>query len=257
MTAANSTTLARRDLVLLLGALGGLVVLCWLYLIEASRGMADINAAMGMKPWSKVDFLLMFAMWTVMMVGMMVPTAIRSVLIFVQIGARAAERDRSFVSGYWFTLGYVLIWTFFSAAATVLQWFLDQAALLSPMMVSSSAFLGAFLLISAGAWQFSPVKDVCLRHCQSPVMYLATHFRPGISGAVSLGIQHGSYCLGCCWLLMSLLFVGGVMNLVWIAAITAFVLIEKLLPATLRISRLSGWVMIVAGVGYLAWGFVT
>jgi len=88
-------------------------------------------------------------------------------------------------------------------------------------------------------------------------MYLATHFRPGISGAVSLGIQHGSYCLGCCWLLMSLLFVGGVMNLVWIAAITAFVLIEKLLPATLRASRLSGWVMIVAGVGYLAWGLVT
>lgn len=124
MTAANSTTLARRDLVLLLGALGGLVVLCWLYLIEASRGMTDMNAAMGMKPWSKVDFLLMFAMWSIMMVGMMVPTAIRSVLIFVQIGARAAERGRSFVSGYWFTLGYVLIWTSFSAAATVLQWFL-------------------------------------------------------------------------------------------------------------------------------------
>jgi len=256
VTAANRTTLERRDLLLLLGALGGLVALCWLYLIEASRGMAGMNAAMGMKPWSKVDFLLMFAMWVVMMVGMMVPTAIRSVLIFVQIGVRAAERDRSFVSGYWFTSGYVLIWTLFSAAATVLQWFLDQAALLSPMMVSSSAFLGAILLIGAGAWQFSPVKDVCLRHCQSPVMYFATHFRPGISGAVSLGIQHGWYCLGCCWLLMSLLFVGGVMNLVWIAAITAFVLIEKLLPATLRASRLSGWVMIVAGVGYLAWGFL-
>ena len=257
MTAVNSIFLARRDLVLLLGALGGLVALCWLYLIETSRGMDDMSASMGMMPWSKVDFLLMFAMWVVMMIAMMVPTAIRSVLIFVRIGARAAERDRSFASGYWFTAGYILIWTFFSAAATLLQWLLGQAALLSPMMVSSSAFLGAFLLISAGAWQFSPVKDVCLRHCQSPVMYLATHFRPGISGAVSLGIGHGLYCLGCCWLLMSLLFVGGVMNLVWIAAIMAFVLIEKLLPAMLRVSRLSGWVMIVAGVGYLAWGFVT
>ena len=256
MTGAHSTRLARRDQVLLLGALGGLVVLCWLYLIEMSRGMDDMSAAMGVTPWSKADFLLMFAMWVVMMVGMMVPTAIRSVLIFVRIGARAAERDRSFASGYWFTAGYVLIWTFFSGAATLLQWLLDQAALLSPMMVSNSAFLGAFLLISAGVWQFSPVKDVCLRHCQSPVMYLATHFRPGISGAVSLGIRHGLYCLGCCWLLMSLLFVGGVMNLVWIAAITAFVLIEKLLPTGLRSSRLSGWAMIVTGVGYLAWGLV-
>lgn len=256
MTGVNSTSLARQDQVLLLGALGGLVVLCWLYLIETSRGMADMNAAMGITPWSIIDFLLMFAMWVIMMVGMMVPTAIRSVLIFARIGARAAERDRSFVSGYWFTAGYLLIWTFFSAAATLSQWVLDQAALLSPMMVSSSAFLGAFLLISAGVWQFSPVKDVCLRHCQSPAMYLATHFRPGISGAVSLGIRHGLYCLGCCWLLMSLLFVGGVMNLVWIAAITAFVLIEKLLPATLMVSRLSGWVMIVAGVTYLAWELV-
>ena len=147
--------------------------------------MADMNAAMGMKPWSKVDFLLMFAMWAVMMVGMMVPTAIRSVLIFVR--SRCAGGRTGSVVRIWLLVhlaGYVLIWTFFSAAATVLQWILDQAALLSPMMVSSSAFLGAFLLISAGAWQFSPVKDACLRHCQSPVMYLATHYRPGVSGAL-------------------------------------------------------------------------
>ena len=253
MTAANSTSLAQRDLILLLGALGMLVALCWWYLIDMSRGM---SGAMGMSPWRNIDFLLMFAMWAVMMVGMMVPTAVRSVLIFVQIGTRAADRGRTWVSGYWFTAGYVLIWTFFGAAATFLQWALDRAALLSPMIVSTSSFLGAFLLLSAGVWQFSPVKNACLTHCRSPAMYLATHFRPGISGALNLGIRHGMYCLGCCWLLMGLLFVGGVMNLLWIAAITAFVLVEKLLPATLRASNLSGWAMIVVGVGYLIWGLV-
>jgi len=250
VTAANSTTLARRDLVLLLGALGGLVVLCWSYLIEASRGMADMvdmNAAMGVKPWSKVDFLLMFAMWAVMMVGMMVPTAVRSVLIFARIGAQAAARGRPFASGYWFTAGYIIIWTVFSAAATLLQWVLDQAALLSPTMVSSSSYLGALLLVSAGAWQFSPVKDTCLRHCQSPATYLATHFRPGFSGAVHLGIRHGMYCLGCCWFLMVILFVGGVMNLLWIAVLTLFVLLEKILPSGQLFSRM-------AGLGMIAWG---
>ncbi len=256
MTAANSTSLPQRDLILLLGALGGLVALCWWYLIDTSHGMAGMSRGMGIRPWSSIDFLLMFAMWAVMMVGMMVPTAIRSVLIFVQIGTRAAARGRAWVSGYWFTAGYVLIWTFFGAVATLLQWAFDQAALLSPMMVSTSSSLGAFLLISAGVWQFSPVKNACLRQCRSPAMYLATHFRPGISGAVNLGIRHGMYCLGCCWLLMGLLFVGGVMNLLWIAAITVFVLVEKLLPATLRASSLSGWVMLLVGVGYLAWGLV-
>jgi predicted metal-binding membrane protein len=259
MTGAIAASLARRDLILLLGALGGLVVLCWWYLIGMARGMdgmSGMNGAMGIRTWTSVDFLMMFGMWAVMMVGMMVPTAVRSVMIFAQIGARTAARGRPFVSGYWFTAGYVVIWTVFSAAATFLQWALDQAALLSPTMVSSSSYLGALLLVSAGAWQFSPVKDTCLRHCQSPATYLATHFRPGFSGAVHLGIRHGMYCLGCCWLLMGLLFVGGVMNLLWIAAITAFVLLEKLLPARVRASRMSGWGMIVAGAGYLTWGFV-
>ena len=254
MTAENSTSLPKRDLIPLLGSLGALVVLCWLYLIDMSRGMVGMSGAMDIRPWSNIDFLLMFGMWVVMMVGMMVPTAVRTVLIFARIGASAATRGRTFVSAYWFMAGYVLIWTLFSAVATILQWVLDQAALLSPMMVSTSSVLGALMLISAGIWQFSPVKDTCLRHCRSPAMYLATHFRPGISGALILGVRHGVYCLGCCWLLMGLLFVGGVMNLIWIAAITAFVLIEKLLPDALRASRLTGWVMIVAGVGYLASG---
>ena len=256
MTAVTSSSITRRDLILLLGALGGLAALCWLYLIEMAQSMVSMSSAMGIRHWTSADFLMMFGMWAVMMIGMMVPTAVRSVMIFVQIGARAAARGRAFVSGYWFIAGYIMIWTVFSVAATLLQWALEQAALLSPMLVSSSSYLGALLLVSAGAWQFSPIKDTCLRHCHSPAIYLATHFRPGLSGAVHLGIRHGIYCLGCCWVLMGLLFVGGVMNLLWIAAITAFVLVEKLLPLTLKASRIGGWAMLATGAGYLIQGFV-
>jgi predicted metal-binding membrane protein len=124
--------------------------------------------------------------------------------------------------------------------------------LLSPMMVSVSAALGAALLITAGIYQLSPWKDACLKHCQSPAMYLASHFKPGIGGAIGLGSRHGSYCLGCCWALMALLFLGGVMNLLWIAAITSFVLAEKLLPPKLRIARVSGILMIVGGMVFLS-----
>ena len=179
MIAANSASLAQRDLLLLLGALGGLVALCWWYLIDTSHGMAGMSGGMGIRHWSSIDFLLMFAMWAVMMVGMMVPTAIRSVLIFVQIGTRASARGRAWVSGYWFTAGYVLIWTLFGAAATLLQWALDQAALLSPMMVSISPILGGALLLAAGIFQLSPIKYACLANCRTPIGFLMTEWREG------------------------------------------------------------------------------
>ena len=259
MTTTNTMPMARRDMLLLVGALAGLVALCWWYLASMAQSMGEMSGNSSMAsigPWTGAHFVMMLGMWVVMMVGMMAPTAVRSVLIFVQVGTRAASRGRPFVSGYWFTAGYLLIWIMFSVVATALQWALDRAALLSPMMVTSSSYLGALLLMSAGLWQFSPVKDTCLRHCQSPATYLATHFRPGPLGAVNLGFRHGMYCLGCCWLLMGLLFVGGVMNLLWIAAITAFVLLEKTVPARLMPARLSGWGMLAASVGYLAWSVV-
>jgi predicted metal-binding membrane protein len=246
-------SLARRDVFALVSALLLLVAVCWWYLANMSRDMANSSSAMGVKPWAISDFSMMFVMWTIMMIAMMVPTAMRSVLIFTGISAQQERRGRPFVSGYWFAAGYIIVWTAFSVGATVLQWGLDQAALLSPRMALYSPFIGALIFMMAGVWQMSPLKDTCLRHCRSPLVFLAQNFRPGKFGAVRLGLRHGLYCLGCCWLLMGLLFIGGVMNIVWIIAITIFMLVEKLLPPTLTTSRISGMVMLLAGGGYLAW----
>ena len=139
------------------------------------------------------------------------------------------------------------MWLIFSLFATIAQWWLDQAALLSPMMVSNSVGLGAVLLIAAGIYQWLPIKDKCLHHCRSPVHFITTHWRPGSIGAFKMGLSHGAFCLGCCWILMSLLFVGGVMNIFWIAVITLFVLLEKVLPFGDVGGRVMGMLMITAG----------
>lgn len=248
MSAAPSSTLARRDRVALLVALCGLAALCWLLLIDMA---GDMTGSMGVNPWSGSYFAMMLYMWIVMMIGMMAPTAVRSILIFTQISAKSVARGRPYIAGYWFAFGYVLVWAGYSAAATLLQWFLDHLTLLSPAMVASSPVLGALLLIGAGVWQFSSLKNTCLKHCRSPLLYLSANFRPGVGGAIHLGVRHGMYCLGCCWVLMGLLFVGGVMNLIWIALIAGFVLVEKLLPEGDRWRRMGGGAMILTGIGYL------
>jgi predicted metal-binding membrane protein len=154
-----------------------------------------------------------------------------------------------------FVVGYLAVWTLFSLAATGAQWALDRAALLSPMLVASSPWLGALLLAAAGLYQLTPAKDVCLRHCRAPAHFIAAHWRPGVAGALRMGAIHGAFCLGCCWALMGLLFFGGVMNLLWIAAITLFVLGEKLLPAGPRTARWTGAAMIL-GAGLVAAGWL-
>ncbi|MEP1208857.1 MAG: DUF2182 domain-containing protein [Rhizobiaceae bacterium] len=243
-----------RDRLALFISIGGLVAVSWLYLIAMSNDMGSKmqGMALGLKSWSLLDFTNQFLMWAVMMVAMMVPTAFRSILILSQIAAMQKRRGgHPYVSGLWFTAGYALAWTGFSIIATSLQWGLDQAALLSAHLVLVSPALGAGVVIVAGFWQLTPMKDTCLRHCQSPVLYLAARFKPGYWGAISLGLNHGLYCLGCCWVLMGLLFVGGVMNLAWILIITLFVLVEKLLPATGQFAKISGIGMILTGLGYL------
>ncbi len=147
---------------------------------------------------------------------------------------------------------YVAMWTLFSVGATLAQWALDRAALLSPMTMTTSPKLGAAFLVAAGVYQLTPYKDVCLKHCRAPAHFIAEHWRPGALGAFRMGLAHGAYCLGCCWLLMGLLFFGGVMNLLWIAAITLFVLLEKVLPLGRAGGRLAGGAMILAGAAALA-----
>ena len=238
-----------RDRLAILAALGGVTTLAWAYL--AGLG-SDIGSMMELRPWSGRDFALMFLMWSVMMVGMMVPTAAPMVLIYAAVARRAAP-DRSFLAPTAvFVSGYVAMWTLFSFAATAAQWQLEGAALVSPMMVSTSPLLGAGLLVAAGIYQWTPIKDTCLRHCRAPAHFIAEHWRAGPWGALRMGVRHGAFCLGCCWVLMGLLFVGGVMNLLWVAAITAFVLLEKLLPVGARSGRLAGVALVALG-GFMLW----
>lgn len=241
------------DLWLLWGALVFIVILAWAYLLLLAREMSahDMSGDMcGMLDWVFKDYLMMFVMWAVMMVGMMVPTCIRSVTIYSRIANQAQGSCNAVAATYWFVLGYVIVWTGFSVVATLLQAMFNKLGMLSPMMVNSSSYLGAGLLIAAGLYQLTPWKDTCLVHCQSPAMYLAGRFGPRVLDGVGLGIRHGAYCLGCCWLLMALLFVGGVMNLLWIAAITAFVFMEKLLQTSIKVTRVSAVLMIVSGAVY-------
>ncbi len=227
----------------------GLVLIsaaAWAYLIHLRLGM---DMGMGSPPaWTAVEFALLFAMWAVMMVAMMVPTAAPTVLAFAAINRRRRAGDHPYVPTVFFLLGYVAAWTGFSALATGAQWGLHAAALLSPMGVGTSPILGGALLAAAGLFQWTRLKDACLAHCRSPAVFLMTHWREGPQGAFAMGLRHGLYCVGCCWLLMALLFVAGVMNLLWIAALMAFVLFEKLLPRGDHFGRVAGGVLVAAGV---------
>ena len=241
-------TLKAWDRLLLIGSFGALVALAWGYLFRMGRdgSMMTMSA-----DWNARYIVMMFIMWAVMMVGMMVPTAVRALMIYARIASQARERARPVASVWWFASGYIIAWTGFSVAATALQRGLDSLGVLSPMMTLSHGHLAAALLIFAGVYQLTPWKDVCLRHCQTPAAYLAGRFGPGMRHGVGAGLAHGMYCLGCCWVLMLLLFVGGVMNLIWIAVITGFVLLEKLLPPRAYLSKLGGIGLIGTGVWML------
>ena len=207
-------------------------------------------AGMGMtldRAWTASDVFFTFAMWAVMMVGMMAGTA--APVLFLFSGARRGRGD----TGVWpavslFGLGYILVWVGFSAGAALVQWALHQAAMLSPAMAASSPRLGGAILLMAGAYQWTPFKSACLTECRSPLGFLMTHWHDGNLGALRMGVGHGWYCLGCCWAVMCVLFVVGVMNLVWVAALSVFVLVEKVGPAGGVVARVAGAMMILAGV---------
>ena len=172
----------------------------------------------------------MFTMWWVMMAAMMLPSAAPILLLFARINRKEKSAGRPFIPTGIFAAGYLVAWGAFSALATGLQWALERLGLLSPMMVTTSYWLGGAILLTAGVWQLTPIKGICLRHCRSPMGFLVQSWRPGRSGAFRMGLEHGSFCLGCCWFLMGLLFFGGIMNLFWIIGLAAFVLLEKTVP---------------------------
>lgn len=269
MDAARRSALARfgTDRLLILFCLALLTLLAWAYLwLLADRmdrgdmslmGMSSMPAGSAMltgkgmpmdavmpMAWTAETFWLMALMWWVMMVGMMIPSALPTILLHARVQRHhrpnAAEASRL---GLLFAAGYIVTWAIFSLGATTAQWALTEAELLAPMSMSVGATAGAVLFLLAGMYQVSPLKNACLRHCRSPAEFLSTHYRPGGIGAFSTGAHHGLYCVGCCWLLMLLLFAGGVMNLLWVFALAVFVLVEKLLPYGAYVARSSGILM--------------
>ena len=253
--------LSLRDRVMVLGGLAGVAGLAWAYLLFDTgrmQGMAmgDPMVMMAMRPWAGADLLLTFLMWTVMMAAMMLPSVAAAVLLYAAVLRRVAPKQPHARSVAVFVVGYLLVWTVFGFAATGLQWGLDHLALLSPMIVVSSPIVGGTLLIAAGLYQLTPIKQACLKHCRAPLTYLAQHWAYGIGGALRMGSLHGLYCLGCCWAIMLLLFVGGVMNVLWVAVIAIFVLLEKLAPLGGRAGLwLTSSAAVLSGVAMMVLGF--
>ncbi len=248
-----------RDRVVIAVCLVLITALAWTYLLHLQGQMSSsmehdtMMAEMGMPmdmPWTRVEVFFTFAMWAVMMVGMMTAPAAPVLLLFASAQRLRAIHGATFQT-LMFGLGYLLAWCGFSACATIAQWALHEAALLSPAMAVASPRLGGAILLAAGAYQLTPLKTTCLAHCRSPVGFLMAHWRDGPRGALQMGARHGAYCLGCCWALMCVLFAVGVMNLMWVAALTTLVLIEKVGSRPTLVARTSAAALAAMGIALI------
>jgi len=269
MTDGTLETVLRRDRFIVAGALGAIVVLAWAYVLwlAADMDMGGMNmsgyrmvpAGVGLMtpaaaPWSVVEFVFVFAMWAVMMIGMMAPSAAPMILLYARVGRQGRSAGKPLAATGWFAAGYLAAWIAFAALATSLQWGLERAALLTPSMALVSRPLAGGLLIAAGVYQWTPLKESCLARCRSPFQFIQSRggFRGDRRGSLRPGVEHGAFCIGCCWALMLLLFLGGVMNLLWGAALAALILAEKLLPAGPWLGRAAGAAFAVAGAAMVA-----
>lgn len=281
-------SLLRRDRVIVAASLAALTVIAWTYTLWLAAAMnidgmsmsgpgmgadmrmdpamemdgmeMDAGAALSLgtvlgispRPWSSVEAGVTLTMWVVMMVGMMLPSATPMILLYARVGRQSRKEGKPFAATGFFAGGYLLAWVGFALAATLGQW-LMEGTLLSPALASASRIFSGAVLIVAGLYQWTPLKDACLSQCQAPIVFLQRHggFRRDPAGAVGLGLHHGLYCIGCCWALMTLLFVGGIMNVLWIAAIAIFVLAEKVFFPGRLLSRIAGTLLIAAGLWQL------
>ena len=243
----------RRDRVVIAAALATIAILAWIYLLWLADAMTSMGRMSGVMtpmttPWTSMDFGFTFVMWAVMMVGMMTPSVAPTILLYAAVGRQAAAQGNPLAGTGWFAAGYFLAWILFALVAAGAQGALQHAALLTPMLSSASTALGGVVLVAAGVQQWTPLKDACLRQCQMPMQFIQRHggFRSRPLDSMRLGLLHGAYCVGCCWALMALLFVGGVMNVLWIAGLAILVLLEKSVPGRI-IPRLAGVILIGAG----------
>jgi predicted metal-binding membrane protein len=266
---ATLEAVIRRDRVVVLTALFAVITLSWAYLLAGAgmdmsafemTGMSQAGMATGifeggmagmamMTPadWTAGYAVLMFFMWWAMGLAMMLPSAAPMILLFAAVNRRQRDAGHPYVATVVFTFGYLAVWAGFSLVAVILQWGFERTGILSPMLAAANAIFGGSLLLAAGVYQLTPIKHACLRHCRSPLAFLATHWRQGARGALRMGLLHGTFCVGCCWFLMGLMFFGGVMNLYWVAGLALFVLFEKTVPA-------GHWLGYAAGVVLLVWG---
>jgi len=268
MTDSTLETVLRRDRLVIAGALGVIAALAWGYVLWLAddmdmggmdmTGFRMIPAGIGIMaptnaPWRAIEFAFVFVMWSVMMVGMMAPSAAPMILMYARVGRQGKSAGKPLAATGWFATGYVLAWICFALVATFVQWGFERAALLDSRMGSASNLFGGMVLIAAGVYQWTPLKDVCLAQCQTPFQFLMRHggFRGDVPGCVLLGLRHGAYCVGCCWVLMALLFVGGVMNVLWIALLALLVLLEKLTPYGRWVARVAGVACVAAGAWML------
>jgi predicted metal-binding membrane protein len=205
-----------------------------------------------MRAWGIADFFWLFLMWAIMMVAMMLPSAAPLILLVAGTYRRRGSDARWLTAT--FAGGYLAAWVAFSVVAALAQTVLHRTALLSPSMASGSAWLAGGIFIAAGVYQWLPVKNACLTHCRSPLHFLTHEWKEGAAGALVMGLRHGWFCVGCCWTLMALLFVVGVMNLIWVAVIAAFVLVEKLARQGPRVGQVAGLLCTVWGVYVLLVG---
>jgi len=248
-------SLLGRPAVWLVGGLVAVTAVSWIYLFRMAQDMDAMCHCeeMMMPGGAGMSIGWMLAMWVVMMVAMMVPTAAPMTLFYARFRRGRRPDDRIVLPSSLFLLGYIVAWTVFSIAATALQVMLERTAVMSPMsMKLESRFLGGAILVIAGVFQWTPWKNACLGRCRSPIGFFMTRWRDGAGGSFFMGVHHGLSCLGCCWALMLLLFVLGTMNMLWIAALTALVLIEKVAPRGDLVARIAGVAMVAAGAWMIA-----
>jgi predicted metal-binding membrane protein len=255
-----SASLLRRDRIVTVLALALLTALAWSYLLNVFKGGMDVSglrmipAGIGLMvpahtPWRAIECVFVFVMWTVMMVGMMTPSAAPMILMYARMGRMVESQGRPLISTVWFVAGYFLVWAAFSLFATLVHCALERAALLNSAMASTNNVLGGLVFVAAGSYQWTRLKDTCLAQCHRPFAFLIRHggYRRDALGSVTLGLRCGAYCVGCCWVLMALLFVGGVMNVLWIVLLALFISLEKVTSLGRQISPVAGIILIGAG----------
>lgn len=250
-------TALRWDRIVVASGLSGITVLSWVYMLSMAPDAHSIDLRWHMlmphpHPRASHDLVMLCAMWTVMMVAMMLPAVSPTVLMFTRLNRSRHHEHAPYGETGGFLSGYLVLWSIFSLLAGVAQWAFHSSGLITEGKTSNVP--GGLLLVGAGVYQWTPLKNGCLRHCRSPLSFFMTRWKEGTVGAFRMGLEHGSYCVACCWLLMLLLFGAGVMNLLWMGTITALVVLEKISPSGPWVARISG--ALLAGWGVWVLGLV-